>query len=242
MKPVIAVLALLFVQECGLFTPSIHSMPIAGEDPDAGFPVLGINGITCQPELIERDAGLVTLPWDGGELPLLDSGIRQFNYELPQCDMAALRATTLQSPGVGLGIDAPSPELRSAANLMVGEWTGTRTTPWDGEHPVTLIFFQSGHYSLATGDCTLPNYYGQMCADHSLSWRLDTGNDVQAEGEMRFDYHMGAPTGVMWMKQVRVRQSELSFNLWHREAGPIEYRLVRDTTSSCAGKNVIACP
>lgn len=245
MKPMFAVLAMLLVPECGVFSPGVHSTTgaVAGVDAqDGGPPYLSIDTWTCTPVLVQADAGWGPLPWDGGELPLLDSGIAQFHYEIPQCDLESLRTRTMETPGVGLGLDAPSADLQVAAMLMVGEWTGTRSTPWDGTHPLTIIFFESGRYSIATGDCASPTYYGALCSDHLLSWRLDTGTSVQAEGELVLEYAVTAGTAITWMKHVRVSESTLSFDLWHREYGPIHYELERVVETPCAGRSLVSCP
>jgi hypothetical protein len=248
MKPMFAALAMLIVPECGVFAPGIHSTTSStisggdGQDGGGGPPYLSIDSRTCNPIFTQVDAGWVPLPWDGGELPLLDSGITQVNYELPHCDLESLRMRTVEAPGVGLGIDAPSAELQATAMRMVGEWTGTRTTPWDGSHPLAIIFFESGRYSIATGDCSSPTYYGALCSDHLLSWRLDTGTSVQAEGEFVLGYPESYGTSITWMKHVRASASTLSFDLWHGEYGPIHYELERVMGMPCAGRSLTSCP
>jgi hypothetical protein len=240
MKSLFVVLALLSVPECGVFSAG-HSLSTDAGAQDGGPPFLTIEHTTCTPILVARDAGWAPLPWDGGELPLLDSGIARWQYEFPHCDLERLRNRTTDTPGVGLGIDAPTADLQVSATLMVGEWTGTRSTPWDAVHPLTIIFFDSGRYSIATGDCASPTYYGETCSEHLLSWRLDTGTSAQAEGEFVLAYEGSLATSIAWMKHVRVAAGTLSFDLWRGEYGPIHFELERVVAAPCAGWSLASC-
>lgn len=145
---------------------------------------------------------------------------------LGRLDVAAMNRESVSAAVPGYGVDAPTPDLVAVATAMVGQWSGTRTTPWDGTHPVLLTFFANGRYSMAHVDGSMPFYHGEHCGYHRSYWRVDTGSRSLAEGELQINFNVVNTCTVEWIKHIQVDATSLQFDHWHFQAyGPIHFDL-----------------
>jgi hypothetical protein len=149
-------------------------------------------------------------------------------YRRPPCDVAAINRPST-APALPLrGVDTPTPELDGVAQLMVGQWHGTQTSPWDGSHDVQLTLFENGRYSGTTSADTVLFYYGESCAAHRDFWRLEYGTSALAFGQIQMSDEIGLSCMTEEMRRIQVDAKTLRFELWQRgEYGPVTLDLQR---------------
>lgn len=188
-------------------------------------------GAAAQP----ADSGAWVFVPDSGSTSGLDAG-PPATYDagpptMPaSCDLTALALSPAASAPLvnGWGTDAPTQELREVALAMIGAWKGTRTTPWDGAHPVAVTFFANGTYSAAGLDDYFPFYYGEYCADHRSYWRVDLGTRALATGELKIWFEGTGTSTVEQLRHISAVQDKLAFDQWHfNQYGPIHFDLTR---------------
>ena len=117
---------------------------------------------------------------------------------------------------------------------IVGEWAGTRTTPWDQELSVTLEFREDGTWTGAcVGDDECPVfYYGSAREASQNTYRFTSVNDDRvAFGRIRLTWN---PTDFTEgdLRDVRFESNEtvLLFDFWATwsgEYGPVSFELER---------------
>lgn len=162
---------------------------------------------------------------DGDPIHVTGHGV---DYQRPPCDLTAMNRPST-SPAMALhGADAPSEELTEVARLMVGEWRGSQTTPWDGTNDLRLTFFENGRYSGAAFGTSSILYYGDVCAYHREFWRIEHGARRLAFGQFasRNVPTCGGPS--LELRRIQVDETTLRFEAWSRGTyGPISVQLER---------------
>ncbi len=148
------------------------------------------------------------------------------HYQRPTCDLAVMNRPSTSPAQPLRGIDAPSAELKTVAQLMVGHWRGTQTTPWDGTHELLLNLDENGRYS-GTASETILFYYGESCAYHREFWRVEYGARALAFGKIQLAEEIQGCV-VDELRRIQVDDKSLRFELWHRSNyGPIVVDLQR---------------
>ncbi len=147
-------------------------------------------------------------------------------YQRPTCDLEAMNRPST-APGQPLrGTDTPTPELATVAQLMVGHWHGTETTPWDGTHELLLNFDENGRYSGTATDSAL-FYYFESCAYHREFWRLEYGSRALAFGQLQVASEFGG-CSLTEMRRIQVDDKTLRFEVWNATVyGPMVVDLQR---------------
>lgn len=196
------------VQE-GLEAAPVMGAPDAGPDDGTGYYVAGS---ACGPSEA------------GDPEHLVQAGIY---YQRPACDLDAMNRPSTAPTKPLNGIDAPTPELEGVAQLMVGQWRGTQTTPWDGTHAVVLTLFANGRYSGTASDTWL-FYSGESCAYHRDFWRLEYGSSALAFGELQMSQELGSSCMRAQLRRIQANAKSLRFEVWRFEGyGPITFDLQR---------------
>lgn len=134
--------------------------------------------------------------------------------------------------------DGGAGKLAEIRKGMIGNWTGTVSTPWVPEYSIDMTFRKDGTYSARNpdpgGDSIGPTpalYYGTD-EDHPLkTWLVD---DVkaggEATGEINIVFGLVYTTTRDELRHVKLSPdgSRLSFELWHFGTyGPVAVELVR---------------
>ena len=148
-------------------------------------------------------------------------------YQRPTCDLEAMNRPSTAPARPLSGVDAPTPELAEVAQLMVGQWRGTQTTPWDGTHAVLLTFFENGRYSGTASDTWL-FYYGEACAYHRDLWRLEYGSRALAFGQLQMAAELGSSCIDAQLRRIQADAKSLRFDLFRFDGyGPVTFDLQR---------------
>lgn len=163
---------------------------------------------------------------EGDPIHVTGSGV---DYQRPTCDLAAMNRPSISPPTSLHGADAPTAELTEVAQLMVGEWRGIQTSPWDGTNDVRITFFENGRYSAAALGQSPILYYGAFCAYHQEFWRLEYGARALAFGEMTAGAGFDCWSPKMTLRRIQVDSKTLRFEAWLREYGPVVVQLERVT-------------
>lgn len=120
-------------------------------------------------------------------------------------------------------------EIQSA---IVGDWHGTRYTPWKSPLNMGITFREDGSYSTySSRDHDVALYYG-MDEDHEDKWfSIDELNsDGYGEGDIQVVFSRVFTTNISDLRNVRFSEdlNVVEFEYWHRgKYGPVTFKLYR---------------
>ena len=129
--------------------------------------------------------------------------------------------------------ECTDPEIVRLRRAIIGNWAGTRTSPWDGTHGVRLTFQDDGTWRAQCDDDCFVFYYGGYEVDPENGYTLSNVNDDGlATGRLRVSW--GAEDSTQWgdlrVLTISDDETELRFEWWRTwggEYGPLEFELGR---------------
>jgi hypothetical protein len=135
--------------------------------------------------------------------------------------------------------DGGAGKLAEIRKGMIGNWSGTVTTPWTPEHPIEMAFRGDGTYSArnpSPGTDSLgptPALYYGTDEDHPLkTWFVDDVNaSGEASGEIQIVFGTVYTTTRDALRRVKVSPDgkRMSFEMWHLgNYGPVAVELQRN--------------
>ncbi len=112
---------------------------------------------------------------------------------------------------------------------IVGAWSGTRTTTWDGAHAVVLTFAADGHYTTSCPDGCITMYWGTDAYSDNKTYAIASAN-ADAVGAGSIAIVFGATDmnqGTMRNVAFDATGNQLKFSVWKGTYGPVDFVLTR---------------
>jgi hypothetical protein len=119
--------------------------------------------------------------------------------------------------------------LTEVRQRLVGTWVGTRRTPWEGEHPVTMTFTSDGHYSAHCLDGCIALYYGSDSDSSEKTYQITQVNsDGTGFGEIAIWFSAGNTNrGEISNLGFNSDGNTVAFTVYKDNYGPLDFTLTR---------------